>query len=57
MNDEFKKAFRESIIPRTFTSWDVWLGMPMIYDGGLCVNRTLEEHIEHAKHPKAKLEV
>ena len=24
--------------------WLSWIGMPMLYDGGLCVNRSLEEH-------------
>ena len=27
-----------------------WLGMPMLYDFGLCVNRTLEEVEESNKH-------
>lgn len=30
--------------------WLVWLGMPMIYDSGLCVNRTQEEHFESNRH-------
>jgi hypothetical protein len=25
--------------------WWSWLGQPMTYDGGLCVNRSLEEHL------------
>ena len=24
--------------------WLCWIGQPMIYDGGLCVNRTTQEH-------------
>lgn len=24
--------------------WLDWIGQPMLYDGGLFVNRTLEEH-------------
>ena len=39
----------------TRTDWLSWLGQPMIYDGSLCVNRTIEEHQEHNKHPKSKL--
>ncbi len=35
--------------------WLDWLGQPMLYDGGLCVNRTLEEMLEHNKHPRARL--
>lgn len=50
MNQEFLEA-------RDRVDWLSWLGMPMIYDGGLCVNRTPEEHAEHAKHPTAKLAV
>lgn len=30
--------------------WLCWLGQPMLYDGGLCVNRTSEEHEESSKH-------
>lgn len=30
--------------------WLSWLGMPMLYDGGLCVNRTLAEHEENNKY-------
>lgn len=41
----------------THTDWLSWLGQPMIYDGGLCVNRTAEEHIEHNKHTESKLEI
>jgi hypothetical protein len=34
-----------------------WFGQPMLYDGGLCVNRTLEDHVEHNKHPNSRLMV
>ena len=30
--------------------WLTWVGQPMLYDGGLCVNRSTEEHKESAKH-------
>lgn len=50
MNLEFKNAWKE-----TASDWISWLGQPMIYDGGLCVNRTSEEHNEHNKHPESKL--
>ena len=36
MNPEFEKAGRGQ-------DWLSWLGQPMLYDGGLCVNRTPEE--------------
>lgn len=29
--------------------WLCWLGQPLLYDGGLCVNRTLEEHCESVR--------
>ena len=41
MNKEFIKAMYTSKV-----DWLSWLGMPLVYDGGLCVNRTLEEHQE-----------
>ena len=50
MNKEFREAGRG-------VDWLSWLGMPIVYDGGLCVNRTLEERIEHMKHPNATLVV
>ena len=49
MNDEFMKAGMR------FHDWISWLGQPMLYDAGLCVNRSPEEHEERNKHPKAKL--
>lgn len=36
MNEEFKKA-------GYLYDWLSWLAVPMLYDGGLCVNRSLEE--------------
>jgi len=37
--------------------WLTWIGSPMIFDGGLCVNRTAEEHKENNKHIQARLMV
>ena len=45
MNKEFYAAYRSSL--RYDLEWLAFLGCPMIYDGGLCVNRTLEE-VEHS---------
>lgn len=50
MNEEFKKAWKDLRI-----EYLIWCGMPNLYDGGLCVNRSLEEHMENEKHPRAKL--
>ena len=48
MNDDFRSAWNTT--NRKFTpsilEWLCWIGQPMIYDSGLCVNRTLEEHEE-----------
>jgi hypothetical protein len=30
--------------------WLSWLGQPLLYDGGLCVTRSLEEKEYVAKH-------
>ena len=30
--------------------WTLWIGQPMLYDGGLFVNRTADEHTENNKH-------
>ena len=38
MNEEFEAAYR-----MVGVDWLSWIGQPMLYDGGLCVNRTLEE--------------
>jgi hypothetical protein len=50
MDPEFKTAWKELSV-----DWLSWLGQPMLYDGGLCVNRTAEEHKERNKHPESKL--
>ena len=50
MNSEFKDAGKGY-------DWLSWLGQPLLFDGGLCVNRTSEEIAEHNKHPEAKLMV
>jgi hypothetical protein len=51
MNEEFKMAWNTT--GRKFTlpslEWLAWCGQPMLYDGGLCVNRTLEELQESLK--------
>lgn len=33
--------------------WLCWIGQPMLYDGGLCVNRTQEEILYSRKHYKS----
>ena len=47
MNEQFKKAWNTT--DKKFTpidcEWLAWIGQPMLYDGGLCVNRCLEEQI------------
>ena len=46
MNEQFAKAWNttgKKFTP-THCEWLAWLGQPMLYDGSLCVNRTLEEH-------------
>jgi hypothetical protein len=51
MNEEFKMAWNTT--GRKFTlpslEWLAWCGQPMLYDGGLCVNRSPEEHRESLK--------
>lgn len=42
MNEQFKMA-------GLGLDWLSWLGMPTLYDGGLCVNRSLEEHEQSAR--------
>lgn len=46
MDEAFAKAHLNSknMFRPTDLEWLGWLGQPMIYDGGLCVNRTKEEH-------------
>ena len=46
MSSQFYAGFRQSTAE---TEWLVYLGYPMIYDGGLCVNRDREEHSYHAR--------
>lgn len=52
INQEFKSAWNTT--GHKFTpsalEWLAWLGQPMLYDGGLCVNRTQEEQAESLKH-------
>ena len=47
MDETFTKAHLSSgsIFDPTYLEWLSWLGQPMLYDGGLCVNRTKEEHL------------
>jgi hypothetical protein len=49
MNREFLDAFK--------TDWLSWIGQPLLYDSGLCVNRNKEDLIERNKFPDTKLEV
>jgi len=52
MNQEFKQAWNTTgskFIPG-YLEWLAWLGQPLLYDGGLCVNRTAEEHQESQRH-------
>lgn len=47
MNEQFEKAWNTT--DKKFTpnqgEWLVWIGQPLLYDGGLCVNRSIEEHV------------
>lgn len=47
MNEQFRKAWNvtNGKFTPTGCEWLVWIGQPLLYDGGLCVNRTTEEHI------------
>lgn len=36
--------------------WQIWFGYGMLYDGGLCVNRSPEEHAKSLQHPLIRLE-
>lgn len=40
MNQDFYSGFRQTMLN---TEWLVYLGCPMLYDGGLCVNRERQE--------------
>ena len=48
MNSVFARAWNVNLLTNKFTpsglEWLAWCGQPMLYDGGLCVNRTPEEH-------------
>lgn len=46
MNEQFKQSWNTTGKKFTPTDceWLAWLGQPMLYDCGLCVNRTPEEH-------------
>ena len=48
MNQEFKRAWNTTGTKFTPSAleWLAWIGQPLLYDGGLCVNRTQEEHQE-----------
>ncbi len=36
--------------------WALWMNGWSLYDGGLCVNRSIDEHTETDKHPRVRLE-
>ncbi len=48
MNEKFKRAWNSNLISNKFTpgalEWLAWCGQPLLYDGGLCVNRSPQEH-------------
>jgi hypothetical protein len=52
MDERFKSAWNTTGTKFTPSAleWLAWLGQPMLYDGGLCVNRTAEEHAESQRH-------
>lgn len=45
----YKQMNKEFIAARV-GDWLSWIGSPMLYDGGLCVNRSPEEHEESDKY-------
>lgn len=47
MNKEFCIAYRTMVGD---LEWLALIGCPMLYDGSLCVNRTLEEVEYHSKY-------
>ena len=49
MNPDFIKASKGH-------DWITWCGGWLLYDGGLCVNRSPEEHAENNKHKYNYLE-
>jgi len=51
MNTSINKYFYEGFRTTDFScEWLLYLGCPMIYDGGLCVNRTPEEFEHHCPY-------
>jgi hypothetical protein len=46
MNEQFKRSW--NVTGNKFTpsvlEWLAWCGQPLLYDGGLCVNRSPQEH-------------
>lgn len=52
MNEAFKKAWNCTGTKFTPTDceWLCWIGQPLLYDAGLCVNRTEEEHAISLQH-------
>lgn len=48
MNEIFEQSWNCNLIINKFTpgalEWLAWCGQPLLYDGGLCVNRTSDEH-------------
>jgi hypothetical protein len=45
MSQQFTLAYKDE---NKVIEWLTWIGQPMVYDGGLCVNRSLEEHANSA---------
>lgn len=46
MNEQFKREWNctGSKFTPTFCEYLSWIGQPLLYDGYLCVNRSVEEH-------------
>ena len=46
MNEQFRRSW--NVTGTKFTpsvlEWLAWCGQPLLYDGGLCVNRSPQEH-------------
>lgn len=47
MNEQFSRAWNVSGAKFTPTTceWLCWIGQPLLYDSGLCVNRSVEEQL------------
>jgi hypothetical protein len=60
MDDVFKRSWNCTVKSNQFDptalEWLCWIGQPMLYDGGLCVNRSKEEH-EQSDHQRGVLTV